>query len=902
MGGIVLTRKELRANRARVVGNILPVYSEMMKTHNYETFNALQEEDGTATFRKISTGLRNLYALYHLQYNISNLANWICEHPRSGTGLTGANLKKAFIASDGSVNMGRGYLTVYGMPILSDPPNDVNPDEFTFSVDVSFDSDYAYALLGFLNSAGDNVNPGISKKLSNLVSYANRLKPKHTLEYKYFEGMLYLFVDGWYTGQYLEVDGQVRDLMCAFYMGSASSNYTGVQVYEMHMLPRADFYPYTYLNSNVDVWVRDKVKSGTSVAEANRVSPYVNEDTGRMNAGRGYCVYMSKGIFNPYNQDLKDRFTVTCNVYCDDGLNQEVLFGQLNTDGTDITGAFKTSIASICEPDDLGDVIRVEYRGLNGDVYLFVNGRYTGHTRETTGINWMLGMYNAKALSGNDGVEMNNVTVRNTCSLYPYVYQFRNLSNWVYEEYVGNTATLSEPSIIDENAFTSVTSVGSGYYAYLNAPVKLYDNVDYIVTLSFDRNNQHIGFGRISFVNSQIKPTGIDVVLYDLTRDNANPHTLSFKMLDMVAYLFLDDRYTGVSYDFGDEGYNVFLGLYNGSSNGSLLVRNVEAVRGTLTSVPVDAYLLLSSVNWASAALSNAAGTPEENTYAQGSTTLGRYRRNLYKVPFHRTHRYTVRFTDGSNAYMALANRSSNPGRWESVQVSTANGFNVGGGENLVVVDFDGEYIQWNVNNGTQTHRKRLPIEYGQDLYLGFWQNNANNPVRVYEIVETVLPACWTTPDDWTREDIGFDGSKVAMLTSTGIVLGKDYYYYNNMLEDGHTYEIHFTTTTGDTFFGLVDTLQSINDGNYETQTEKGAYDFQDENGDSSFIQGEENVLLIKLNGGRISWKLNNSTVIVDHLADLGMPTDYGQLYLYTQPAENITIHMIREHNTTGGN
>lgn len=887
------------------MGNILPIYSEMMKTHEYETFNALQEEDGTATFRSIKSGLRNLYALYHLQYNILNLLNWICEKPRSGTGLTGANLKKAYLTTDGGVNMGRGYLTIYGMPILADPPNDVNPDEFTFSVEVSFDSDYAYALLGFLNSAGDNVSPGISKKLSNLISYANRVKERHTIEYKYFEGMLYMFVDGWYTGQYLEVEGQVRDLMCAFYMGSASSSYNGINVYEMHMLPRADFYPYTYLNSNTDVWVTNKVKNGTSVAEGNRVTPYVNENTGRMNAGRGYCVYMSKGIFNPYNQNLKDRFTVTANVYCDDGQNQEVLFGPLNNDGTDITGAFKTTLASICEPDDLGDVLRVEWRGLNGDAYLFVNGRYTGHTREMTGINYMLGMYNAKALNGNDGVEMNNVTVHNTCSLYPFVYQFRNLANWVYKEYVGNTATLSEPTLVDENAFTTVTRVGSGYYAYLNAPVKLYENVDYNVTLSFDRNNQHVGFGRISFVNDQIKPTGIDVSLYDLTRNNANPHTLSFKMLDMVAYLFLDDRYTGVSYDFGDEEYNVFLGLYNGSSNGSLLVRNVEAVRGTLTSVPADSYLLLSSVNWASSTLSGAAGTPEENTYAQGSATLGRYRRNLFKVPFHRTHRYRVRFTGGSNAYMGLADSNSNPSRWESVQVSTANGFNVNGGENVVVIDFDGEYITWNVNNGTQTHRKRLEIQYGADLYLGFWQNNANNPVVVSEIVETVLPACFTTIEEWVWEDFGMDGRNLATLTSTGIVLGQDIYYYTTPLLDGHTYEIHFKQQKPNTsaeYFGLIDTLGAYSSGEYEVQLEHElvSVDFQNSDSTNPYNTSGENILLVKLNGGRISWKLNNSEVIVDSFSDYGFPTDYGQLYFYAYGDDHPLITMIKEH-TTGG-
>jgi len=543
-----LTRKEIRANRARVVGNILPVYSEMMKTHEYEIFNAKQDEDGTGTFKNINSTLRNLYALNKGVYNAGNVLNWICEHPRAGTGLTGANLKKAF-ATTGGVNMGRGYLTVYATPVIQDPTSNLNPDNFCYTVELDYDSSYAYAMMGFLNSAEDNVSPGISKKLDNLVSYRNKDNLSHVLEYKMVEGILYLYVDGWYTGQYLDVTGQSRDLMCAFYMGSASSNYTGIVVKELRLEPLADVYPSTYLASNLDVWVCDKVKNGTGVATADRVAPFVNEETGRMNAGRGYCAYMSKGIINPYNQSLKSRFTLSCTVYCDDGTGQEILFGELNSDGTDITGAFKTALVNICNDDDFSDSISIEYRCLDGHAYLYVNGRYTGKNRDLNSINYMLGMYNNKALTSNDGVEMNNITITDTCNLYPFQYQIMNLAVWQYAQYTGDSSTnTKEPFLV-----SGAVDVGGGNYTYLNAPIRIEDNVDYRVTFTFTGSSQRIGLGQITTVSGKISPTGIDQPIINFISAGGQSHRATFKVYNKVAYLFFDGEYSGVKYDFSNE-------------------------------------------------------------------------------------------------------------------------------------------------------------------------------------------------------------------------------------------------------------------------------------------------------------------------------------------------------------
>ena len=734
-----MTRKEIRANRARVVGNILPVYSEMMRTHNYEIFNAKQDEDGTGTFKNINSTLRNLYALNKGVYNAGNLLNWICEHPRAGTGLTGANLKKAF-ATTGGVNMGRGYLTVYATPVIQDPTSNLNPDNFCYTVELDYDSAYAYAMMGFLNSAEDNVSPGISKKLDNLVSYRNKDNTSHVLEYKMVDGILYLYVDGWYTGQYLDVTGQSRDLMCAFYMGSASSTYTGIVVKELRLEPLAEVYPSTYLASNLDVWVCDKVKNGTSVASADRVQPFVNEETGRMNAGRGYCAYMSKGIINPYNQGLKDKFTLSCTVYCDDGTGQEVLFGELNSDGTDITGAFKTALVDICNDEDFTDSISIEYKCLDSHAYLYVNDRYTGKNRDLNSINYMLGMYNNKALTSNDGVEMNNITIKDTCNLYPFQYQIMNLSLWQYAQYTGSTATTcKEPFLV-----SGAVDVGGGNYTYLNAPIRIEDNVDYRVTFTFTGNYQRIGFGRITFAdNDKIRPTGIDRPIINFISPGGQSHRATFKVYNKVAYLFFDGEYSGVKYDFSNETYPIFIGFYDNNNSTGIRVQNIEALPGTL-SKPIGDNILLPPADltqWKyiedSSFFSTTSG--EQIRAADNLIYTARYKFNIFKVPLSRVNEeeYIVEFRKGSHAYIGITNDPNTVKRRVSVHVTEENGFDESGSTNTLSISFRGSSYGLS-NRGGFVDSNNLPPEFGDNVYLIVYQNNSNDRMIIERIYENV--------------------------------------------------------------------------------------------------------------------------------------------------------------------
>lgn len=711
----------------------------MMETHQYEVFNAKQEEDGNANFKNINSTLRNLYALNRGNYNVSNIANWICEHPRSGTGLTGANLKKAFTTSEGT-NMGRGYLTVYSVPVIKDPLSELNPEMFCFTVELDFDSEYAYALLGFLNSAEDNVSPGISKKLSNLVSFRNKDETSHVIEYKMVDGILYMYVDSWYTGQYLDVQGQTRDVFCAFYMGSASSSYDGIVVKSIRMEPLADVYPSTYLASNIDVWVTDKVKNGTGVTQANLVAPHVNEDTARMNAGRGYCVYMSKGIINPYNQPLLDRFTLSCRVYFDDGVGQEILFGELTNDGTDIGGTFKTVINDICDDTDHEDSILVEYRCLNAHAYLFVNGKYTGRNREMYSINYMLGMYNNKALTSNDGVEMNNITIRDTCNLYPFQYQIMNLNLWQYAQYTGSSSTnLQAPSLVN-----GAVDIGGGYYTYLNAPIRIEDNADYRITFTFTGNYQRIGLGRITFVNDKIRPTGIDQPIINYLSAGGGSHRATFKVYNKVAYLFFDGEYSGVKYDFSNETYPIFIGFYDNNNTTGIQVQNIEAFPGTLSKQIGDNLLMPPAdlTQWKyienSSFFSTTSG--EQIRAVDNMIYTARYKFNIFKVPLNKENEneYIVEFRKGSHAYIGITNDPNTLERRVSVHVTEENGFDESGSTNTLSISFRGSSYYLS-NRGGFVDANNLPPEFGDNVYLIVYQNNSNDRMIIERIYENVV-------------------------------------------------------------------------------------------------------------------------------------------------------------------
>lgn len=872
-----MVRREIRPNRARVVGNILPTYAELMKTHNYEVFNCKQEENGGATFRSIHSTTRNLYSLNRGKYYISNLENWICEKARSGTGITGANLKKVSLV-DGGVDIGRGYLTIYKTPVIYDITNELNPESFIYTVELSYDSDYAYTLLGFINAAGNNVSPGISKKLNNLVSFSKKDAETHTLEFKGKEGIVYLFLDGLYTGQYLDITGQTRDLMCAFYMGSASTSYKGIIVNDIHMQPMSSIYPATYLTTNADVWVTDKIKNGTSVPEDKRVAPYINTDTGRMNAGRGYCVYLKKGVINPYNQELYETgFTLSCDVYWDEGTGQEVLFGELNTEGTDVTGAFKKSLADICDAEDVTDKLNLKWKCKNGGGYLFVNDKYTGVHREMSSVNYMLGMYNSKDLDAAnvDGVELYNVTIDNKVNLYPFTYQFLNLKNWEYKQYSGSSSTtLKEPSLTDDG---ERVDIGGSHYAYLNAPLMIYDNTDYKIVLSFTGNYQRIGLGRITFVNDKIRPTGIDRALYELTADINNPHTITYKVLNQIAYLFLDNKYTGIKYDFTEEIYNIFMGFYDNNVNDGIKIHNIEAVRGTITEPPRVTYFPLGVLgNWVYFTVSGWTGTPEDDTWDSNGLTLGRYKRNIYKVPFHRSAEYEIKFKNAGSFYIGLSDSYTRPKKYQSVRVIQSNGFS--NGPNTVLIKFDGEDILLTPNGGT-THKLNIPAYYADNVYFMELQDNNNDAMVITEIKETLLTSKYSY-NDFTFEDNGSgDGTSHLSMTSTGAIMGYGgIYYYNTLLSNQRTYEIHFKY--GEEYgVGLMDEKSS------ETANLMTEYVLQ-----SEFLhENEENVLLIKLNGGRITYNLNNEDTYVES----GLPADYTGLYLYTYSNNNSVPSMV---------
>lgn len=175
----------------------------------------------------------------------------------------------------------------------------------------------------------------------------------------------------------------------------------------------------------------------------------------------------------------------------------------------------------------------------------------------------------------------------------------------------------------------------------------------------------------------------------------------------------------------------------------SIIANNVTTYSGRYTNfaeeVETKSIPLLDNervgLDWTYLENSTYEEAPEDNTYDEQGIILGKNERNIFKIPFNRNGKYHIHFRNGWGSYIGLCNGYENLRTWQTVYVSSTNGFN--NNENDVEITIDGENITILANN-TVTTNKTIANSYGENLYFIQYQHNNNNPMIITEINEIV--------------------------------------------------------------------------------------------------------------------------------------------------------------------
>ena len=151
--------------------------------------------------------------------------------------------------------------------------------------------------------------------------------------------------------------------------------------------------------------------------------------------------------------------------------------------------------------------------------------------------------------------------------------------------------------------------------------------------------------------------------------------------------------------------------------------------------------------DWNYLEVSSYTEAPQGITSNSTGVVLGKYQRNIYKIPFKRSNKYKITCKGGWGAYIGLADNYTSPKKWETVYLTTSTGAYSQPATNIIEFEMNGENINIIVNGTTTT--KQIPMSYGNELYLTVYQNNNNNPMEIQDITETASSYDTITKQTW---------------------------------------------------------------------------------------------------------------------------------------------------------
>ena len=227
-----MEKKQIRPTKARLIGSILPNHTKLFQTTSYEDFHVLRAPNTNIPFKDISS------VSYKIGSNINfvnTVAMWKSDAKASGSTTADANMRKATLNEDGSINLGVGYLTYYKEPLITDISS--MPD-VTINVTAKIPHNYSVIRLGTLNSQHNNI-PEIRLVFYEVLD--EDLSLYHTISYRFKDKVCYVFIDGMYMNISYDFSNTTGALYLGGYCGSAILQ--GVNVQSIQVLTGSTIYP-----------------------------------------------------------------------------------------------------------------------------------------------------------------------------------------------------------------------------------------------------------------------------------------------------------------------------------------------------------------------------------------------------------------------------------------------------------------------------------------------------------------------------------------------------------------------------------------------------------------------------------------------------------------------------------
>lgn len=136
------------------------------------------------------------------------------------------------------------------------------------------------------------------------------------------------------------------------------------------------------------------------------------------------------------------------------------------------------------------------------------------------------------------------------------------LTLWDWKPLANTSTTLTAPSIVNNTA----VNVGRGYVTYLKqeVPKSELNSFSIKMTVSFTGQYQRVYCGFLNGTDT-LTVTGLNIMLGTYITEGRNHdthHTLEIKFLDKIGYVYINNQYTGLSYNYSSVTKPVYVCFY----------------------------------------------------------------------------------------------------------------------------------------------------------------------------------------------------------------------------------------------------------------------------------------------------------------------------------------------------
>ena len=480
-----MEEKEIRPTSARIIGNVLPAYTELMKETSYEDYHVIREFGTPISYKGVTNNSLKLFLDSHdITFNTDVIGNWLYEKIYANSTLTDADKVAPTVNNNGVADMGVAYLTVYRTPLFN--TSDTTMNACTLKIVLEYNYQYQNVLLGILNSAHNNIT-GYDRKLNDIIHYDTGAV--HTLEFKFRNGVGFVFVDGGWIGHNINLTGSVGDCVIGFYNAGSDK---AVKIHDIQLIKEVTLDPTPLNIRNTNCW--SSVVNPTRVNDSNSTDFSVTSNG--LNIGCYYYCYWDNWNV-PRNTNKR-----TFKVHMTSGTNFQVGF-MYDDNGTPVVKGFNTSYDLPGASSVYGEHEFIFTSNNNSKWTAMLDGEYTQMTPKTFNQNtdnpFYFYLYNFDAsnsfvVDSIDVIDGYCILLDGVPTYYDTIVADENSTdnNWVLTNWTGGTGTRTVNS-------NHQLELGTNTRNYYNP----FPDEDFVAELNVEQvggNNEQV----ISFYNDAI--------------------------------------------------------------------------------------------------------------------------------------------------------------------------------------------------------------------------------------------------------------------------------------------------------------------------------------------------------------------------------------------------------------